>query len=434
MSDARSSGRAPLRAVRGAGRGLPPGFGVLWTTVAIDLLGFGIVVPLLPLYARHLGAGPASVGLLLAAFSAAQFVSAPLLGRLSDRVGRKPLLIVSLAGTALASLLTGVAGSLWLLVVARVLDGASGGSVAVAQASATDLVGPEDRTRVFGLLGAAYGVGFVIGPAIGGLAALGGTRVPFLVAAGIAAVNAGVALRRLPETRPASEPGSRPGSGPGHAPARRDRAPGALWGIVRTIAVPAVLTLVLVASFSAFEATFALFGAHRLGFDLATTGAVFAMVGVVSAVVQGGLVRPLALRLGDAGCLRIGLGAEAVGLVLLSTVHARVDLVLPLLLVTAGQGLSTPTLNALVVAKVGAARRGTALGVQQGLSSLARIVGPVLGGLSYALLGVGAPFVGGGLALVAALVFSLVMRAHGTISARVVVESGGDRLPLSNNG
>src|SRR5665213_1247871 len=166
MSDARASGRASLSAPRASRRGLPPGFGVLWTTVAVDLLGFGIVFPLLPLYAHRLGAGPGSVGLLLAAFSAAQFVSAPLLGRLSDRVGRKPLLIVSLAGTAAASLLTGVAGSLWLLVVARILDGASGGSVAVAQASATDMVGTDDRMRVFGLLGAAYGVGFVIGPAI----------------------------------------------------------------------------------------------------------------------------------------------------------------------------------------------------------------------------------------------------------------------------
>src|ERR1700691_4314162 len=115
MSDARTSGRAQLPRWRAPGRGLPPGLGVLWTTVAIDLLGFGIVIPPLPLYARHLGAGPASVGLLLAAFSAAQFVGAPILGRLSDRVGRKPLLIASLAGTAAASLLTGLAGSLWLL-------------------------------------------------------------------------------------------------------------------------------------------------------------------------------------------------------------------------------------------------------------------------------------------------------------------------------
>lgn len=426
MSDARSSRRARVPGSHPGGRGLPPGFGVLWTTVAIDLLGFGIVVPLLPLYARHLGAGPASVGLLLAAYSAAQFVSAPLLGRLSDRVGRKPLLIVSLAGTAAASLLTGFAGSLGLLLVARVLDGASGGSVAVAQASATDLVGPEDRMRVFGLLGAAYGVGFVIGPAIGGLAALGGTRVPFFVAAGIAGVNAIVAVRRLPETRPRA--------GLDDVGGRQGQAPDPLMTAVRAIAVPAVVTVLVVASFGAFEATFALFGQHRLGFGLGAIGAVFAMVGVVAAVVQGGVARPLAARIGNAGCLRIGLGVEALGLVLLPAVHDRVDLVVPLLLVTAGQSLSTPALNALVVAKVGVGGRGSALGAQQGLSALARILGPAAGGLAYALLGVGAAFVGGGVAVTAALLFSLVMRTNLTTSARMVGEPATHRLPLSNNG
>jgi DHA1 family tetracycline resistance protein-like MFS transporter len=426
MSDARASERVSRPGLRNAGRGLPPGFGVLWTTVAVDLLGFGIVVPLLPLYARHLGAGPASVGLLLAVFSAAQFVSAPLLGRLSDRVGRKPLLIMSLAGTALASLLTGVAGSLWLLMVARVLDGASGGSVAVAQASAADMVGPKDRVRVFGLLGAAYGVGFVIGPAIGGLAALGGPHVPFFVAAGIAGLNAIVAVRRLPETR-------RQPTADGPAP-DRDRSPGSLRAVLSRIAVPAMVTVLLIASFSAFEATFALFGQRRLGFGLATIGAVFAMVGVVAVVVQGGVVRPLAARLGDIGCLRIGLVTEALGLLLLPTVHVRVDLVVPLLLVTAGQSLCTPALNALVVARVGDGGRGAALGAQQGLSALARIIGPAVGGLSYGLLGVGSPFIEGGVAIGAALLISLVMRAGLTCSPEMVVEPAPHRLPLSNNG
>jgi MFS family permease len=412
--------------LRSVGRGLPPGFGVLWTTVAVDLLGFGIVVPLLPLYARRLGAGPASIGLLLAAFSAAQFVSAPLLGRLSDRVGRKPLLIAALAGTAVASLLTGFAGSLGLLLVARVLDGASGGSVAVAQAAATDIVGPEDRTRVFGLLGAAYGVGFVIGPAIGGLAALGGPRVPFFVAAGIAGLNAVVAVRRLPETRPVTRPAA--------AGAHRERAPGSLRSVLPRIAVPAGVTVLLVASFSAFEATFALFGQRRLGFGLAAIGAVFAMVGVVAVVVQGGLVRPLAARIGDAGCLRVGLVAEGVGLVLLPAVHARVSLVVPLLLVTVGQSLSTPALNALVVARVGNGGRGGALGAQQGLSALARIVGPAAGGVSYALLGVATPFWGGGLVIAGALLLSLVMRGGMEPTPGVLVETGAHRLPLGNNG
>jgi MFS transporter, DHA1 family, tetracycline resistance protein len=426
MSDAPASGHASLLGLGTAGRGLPPGFGVLWTTVAVDLVGFGIVIPLLPLYAHRLGAGPGSVGLLLAAFSAAQFVSAPLLGRLSDRVGRKPVLVVALVGTAAASLLTGVAGSLGLLLVARVLDGASGGSVAVAQASATDLVGPEDRMRLFGLLGAAYGVGFVLGPAIGGLAALGGARLPFFVAAGIAGLNALVALRRLPETRPA------PGRGTSRARPTSTAVP--LRVILRAIAVPGTVTVLLVAAFGAFEATFPLFAHHRLGFGLGAIGAVFALVGIVAVVVQGGLVRPVAARVGDATCLRMGLVAESLGLVLLPTVHQRIGLVLPLLLVTVGQSLSTPTLNALVVARVGVGDRGAALGAQQGLSSLARIVGPIAGGVSYALLGMAAPFVGGACVVAGALVFSLVMRGGIESSPGVLVEPDAHRLPLGNNG
>jgi MFS family permease len=403
---------------------------VLWTTVAVDLLGFGIVVPLLPLYARHLGAGPAAVGLLLAAFSAAQFVGAPLLGRLSDRVGRKPVLVVSLVGTAVGSLLTGVAGSLWLLVVGRVVDGASGGSVAVAQASASDLVAPSQRARVFGLLGAAYGVGFVVGPAIGGLAALGGTRLPFFVAAGIAAVNAVVALRRLPETRHLPAPAAGLQSAPSHS---RRRFAG-MGGALRAVAVPAGVTVLLVAAFSAFEATFALFGQHRLGFGLADTGAVFAMVGVVAAVVQGGLVHPLSARLGDAGCLRLGLVAEGVGLALLAAVHTRSGLVGPLALVTAGQGLCTPSLNALVVARVPDDDRGSALGAQQGCSSLARVLGPVAGGSAYAVFGTGAAFVGGALVVAVALALSLALYAGARPDGEVVVETSEHRLPLGNNG
>ena len=419
------------RARRAPWGGLPPGFGVLWGTVAVDLVGFGIVVPLLPLYARRLGAGPEAIGLLLAAYSAAQLLCAPLLGRLSDRVGRKPVLVVALAGTAAASVLTGMAGSLWLLFVARVLDGASGGSVAVAQAAATDVVGRHDRARVLGLLGAAYGVGFVLGPAIGGLAALGSARLPFFVAGAIAGANALAALRRLPETHPRAAPVSSAPLVPGD---RRAPGEGGGAGALRRIAVPAALTVLVVGAFSAFEATFPLFGHHRLGFGLAATGAVFAGVGVVSAGVQGLLVRPLVHRFGDAAALRAGLACEAVGLALLSGVHTRAALVAPLVLVTAGQGLCTPTLAALVAGRVGDADRGGALGAQQGGAALARIVGPALGGACYGLLGAGAPLLGGGLVVGGALALSLVLRGGLENVPTGVGDGGIGRLPLSNNG
>src|SRR3954452_9686568 len=180
---------------------LPAGFGVIWTTVALDLIGFGILFPVLARYARDAGASPATAGLLVASFSIAQLVFSPLTGRLSDRVGRKPVIIMSLAGTAIESLLTGLAGSLWLLFLGRIIDGASGASVSVAQAAVADVAPPEQRARLRGLLGAAFGAGFALGPAIGGVAALVSHRLPFFIAAAIAGVNAIAAVKRLPETR-----------------------------------------------------------------------------------------------------------------------------------------------------------------------------------------------------------------------------------------
>src|SRR3954469_1867704 len=180
---------------------LPAGFGVIWTTVALDLIGFGILFPVLARYTRDAGASPAVAGLVVASFSVAQLIFSPITGWLSARVGRKPVIIMSLVGTAVGSLLTGLAGSLWLLFLARVIDGASGASVSVAQAAVADVAPPEQRARLLGLLGAAFGAGFALGPAIGGGGAVGSPRLPFFISAAIAGVNAIAAVKRLPETR-----------------------------------------------------------------------------------------------------------------------------------------------------------------------------------------------------------------------------------------
>ena len=254
----------------------PAGFWVVWTTVALDLVGFGIVMPILPLYSARLGASPAVIGALVAAFSAAQLALAPVWGRLSDRIGRKPVLVASLVGTAAGSLLTGLAGGLVLLFLGRIVDGASGGSIAAAQATVADTAPAGQRARLMGLLGAAFGIGFVAGPGLAGITALVSPRLPFFLAAGIAAVNAAVAVRRLPETNPSHR---RAPAGP--EPARRPAGVGRL----------VVLAFLALAPFSAFEATFSLFGARRLGLHLAGTGAVFAGVGLLIVAVQGGLVQ-----------------------------------------------------------------------------------------------------------------------------------------------
>ncbi len=352
---------------------LPPGFAVVWTTVALDLVGFGIVLPILPLYARRFHASSLEATLLLAAFSAASFVFSPLWGRVADRHGRKPVLLVSLVGTAVGSLVTGLAGGLPLLFVGRLVDGVSGASVSVAQATVADLADPRQRPHLFGLLGAAFGIGFVAGPAIGALGSLAGPRVPFLIAAGLAGVNAVVAVRRLPETHPRS--------------ARHRREPGA--SRLAALRAPGVLSLISVSlctlvAFSAFEATFALFGRARLGLGIGSSAATFAAVGAVIVIVQGGLVRPVVARLGELRTLGLGLVLDAVGLGVLAPARTWTLAAPALLILTVGQGLVQTTMSSGLAGRADPRRRGEVLGVQQSAGGLARVVGPILGG---ALLG-----------------------------------------------
>jgi len=466
---------------------LPTGFGTIWSTVAIDLVGFGIILPVLPLYAERYGASPATIGVLLASFSIAQLLLAPVWGAVSDRVGRKPVLVLSLAGTAVGSLVTGLAGSLPLLFAGRLLDGASGASVSVAQASAADLAEPGQRARLFGLLGAAFGVGFVVGPALGSLAALVDPRLPFFVAAALAGINAVVATRRLPETNPrhVSAPADRPmavadgigaegmgGLDPGaavdpdtgvdppaqgaarvpysaqggarvpysaqgaaqaphsaqgaaqapHSAQGAAQAPHSAQGAARAPAEHAPiggpgppghrrvgLARLVVAgfgslvAFSAFEATFALFGERRLGFGLASTGGVFTGIGLVLVVVEGGLVHPAVRRLGEIRALRLALAMNAVGLVLLAAVHSWWVLVPALTALVVGQGLATPSLTAATASVAPEGRRGGILGLQQSAGGLARVVGPLLGGLAFQHIGVPAPYLAGAAVMVACI-------------------------------
>jgi multidrug resistance protein len=402
----------------------PAGFGALWGCVLLDLIGFGIVLPILPLWAERFGARPGTIGALVATYSAFQLVCAPLWGRLSDRVGRKPVLVLSLVGTAAGSLLTGLASSMVLLFVGRAIDGMSGGSVAVAQAAVADVAEPSERPRLLGLIGAAFGLGFVAGPALGALAALGGPRAPFLVAAGLAACNAVVAVARLPETHPhgaqggarvaagaspLAESAAAQAGGPASGQAADDdpRAPWRRAGVARLLLV-AFTSLV---AFSAFEATFSLFGERRLGLRLASTGAVFAGIGLAVVAANVGLVAPTVRRLGERGALRVGLALDAAGLALLAVTRSWAVLVPALLALCAGQGLVTPTLASSVAGAVRAERRGGALGLQQAAGGLARVVGPLAGGLAFQRLGVPVPYIAG--AALAALCVPLVpKRAH----------------------
>ena len=374
---------------------LPQGFGTIWITVALDLVGFGIVVPILGRYAERFGASGLEVGLLFASFSLAQLVFAPLLGRLSDRIGRKPVIMISLLGTAVGSFVTGAAGALWVLFLGRILDGASGASVAVAQGAVTDLAPLSERPRLLGLLGAAFGVGFVVGPALGGLASLGGEHIPFFVAGTVALINAIVAWRRLPETRPADV-----------RQAARDAAKSdtkakvRLWGL-------AVAGFSAIVAFSGFEATFSLLAGDRFRLTEGGIAAIFVGVGVVLVAVQGGLIRPINAKLGTQRSLQVGLVLNSAGLIVLSGAENWTLLIVALALLTVGQGLVTPNLSSLVSGRVPDHRRGEALGFQQGVNAFGRVAGPALAGVLYDHVSIGSPYlVGGALCGVALAVIS----------------------------
>jgi MFS transporter, DHA1 family, tetracycline resistance protein len=350
---------------------------IIFVTVFIDLIGFGIVIPVLPYYAEgtKFGATPSQVGLLFASYSVMQLIFAPVLGRLSDKYGRRPILLISLLGTSVGFLILGFATTLWMLFVGRIIDGISGGNISTAQAYIADITTKENRAKGMGLIGAAFGLGFVFGPAIGGILSRWGINVPFLFAGGLAFLNAILLYFALPETVT-----------PDH-PARVSAAAGRGWqqliGALRNPQLGFVLTIYFlsIVAFSIMTATFSLFMMFRLGYDAFHNGWVFAFVGIISAIIQGGLIGKLVKRFGEPLLVIIGGLLFSASLLAIPFVTAATGLLAILTLGAAtaiGQALSAPSLSSLASKSAGAGEQGGVLGVMQSVASLARAVGPSL--------------------------------------------------------
>ena len=350
---------------------------VIFITVFIDLVGFGIVIPVLPYYAsgNHFGATPREVGLLFASYSIMQLVFAPVLGRLSDKHGRRPILLISLLGTSLGFLILGFATTLWMLFLGRIIDGISGGNISTAQAYIADVTTTENRAKGMGLIGAAFGLGFVFGPAIGGILSRWGINVPFLFAGALAFANAILLYFTLPETVT-----------PDH-PARVSAARGRGWqqliAALRQTRLAFVLTIYFlsIVAFSIMTASFSLFLMFRLGYDAFHNGWIFAFVGIISATIQGGLIGRLVKTFGEpwlviaGGFLFttslfvtpfIGPAAGVIGILGIGALSAI------------GNALSGPSLTSLASKSASARDQGSVLGVTQSVASLARAVGPAL--------------------------------------------------------
>src|SRR5438874_5353092 len=350
---------------------------VIFITVFIDLVGFGIVIPVLPFYAEGagFGASPRQVGFLFASYSVMQLVFAPVLGRLSDKYGRRPVLLVSLLGTCAGFLILGFATTLWMLFVGRIIDGISGGNISTAQAYIADVTTKENRAKGMGLIGAAFGLGFVFGPAIGGILSRWGVNVPFLFAGGLAFANAILLYFTLPETVTRDHP------------ARVSAASGRGWQQLvvalrepRLAYVLAIYFLGFVA-FSMMTATFSLFIMFRLGYDAFHNGWVFAFVGIISAVIQGGLIGKLVKRFGEPALIIIGSLLFSASLFATPFIGPAIGLIGILLtgaVSSIGNALNAPSLSSLASKSAGASEQGGVMGAMQSVASLARAVGPSL--------------------------------------------------------
>jgi len=348
---------------------------VIFITVFIDLVGFGIVIPVLPYYAEgtRFGATPREIGLLFASYSVMQLIFSPVLGRLSDKHGRRPVLLFSLLGTSLGFLVMGFATTLWMLFIGRIIDGISGGNISTAQAYIADVTTPENRAKGMGLIGAAFGLGFVFGPAFGGVLSRWGVHLPFVFAGALAFANALLLYFTLPETVT-----------PDH-PARTSAATGRGWSQLINAFKNPRLRLVLIiyflsiVAFSIMTAMFTLFMTFRFGFDAFHSGWIFAFVGIISAFIQGGLIGRLVKRFGEPWLIIAGsffFTASLFASPFIGPAAGLLGILLTAAVSAVGNALNGPSLTSLASQSASAGEQGVVMGVTQSVASLARAVGP----------------------------------------------------------
>ena len=353
----------------------------------VDMMGFMIVLPLLPFYALKLNASPEIVGQLIASYSIAQLVAAPLWGRVSDRYGRRPALLIGLSASALAYIVFGFADSVWLLYLSRVVQGAGGGTTGVAQAYVADTVAPADRARALGWLSAATSAGVMVGPAIGSSAAHFGQAAPGLIAAALCLTNVVFAWRWLPESRRPTMGGAARVSRPLWHPA---------WMAIRHPNSPIGRLLwiygVGMIAFSSNTSIMALYLGAEFAIDEKTIGYVFLYVGVLSFVMRSLLLGPIVDRIGETWAMRIGTGLLVLGLALYPLPRDLWTLALVIPGVPIGTALLFPATTSLMSRYSDPGELGTTMGVAQTFAGLARVVAPLLATTLFQRLGHGWPY------------------------------------------
>jgi DHA1 family tetracycline resistance protein-like MFS transporter len=371
---------------------------IIFVTVFIDLLGFGIIIPLLPFYAQSFGANVLTIGLLATSFSLMQFLFAPIWGRWSDRVGRKPIILVGLLGSCLSYLGLALAASLPLLFLARIVGGIAGANIPAAQAYIADITTPETRARGMGMVGAAFGLGFIFGPAIGGVLSRFSPETPMWFASALCFANFVAAWVLLPESRVANA---------------QTRHLGRMEAFRHAAAKPSLLLLLslfflVTLAFAGFEATFAIFSEDKFGFTASTIGFVFTFIGVVLAITQGVLVGKVVKVIPERKLIPLAIFAIALGIGLIAFVWNVPTMLGALGVLALGMGFNNPSLTSMVSKLSDEDDQGGILGLAASLSSLGRVLGPVWGGYLYDAYGMRTPYLTSSALMLVAFAVSVV--------------------------
>ncbi|MFI0348113.1 MAG: MFS transporter [Chthoniobacterales bacterium] len=353
-------------------------YAIIFFTLFIDMVGFGIIIPILPRYAEYFGATSFQLGMIVAVYSLAQFVMLPIWGKLSDRIGRKPVLLLSVFGTAIGYLMMGFSQSIIMMIIARAIDGGAGGNMGTAQAYVSDITAPEERSKAMGVLGSAFGFGFVIGPALGGFISYRyGIVAPMFFAGGLALLNALLIGIFLPESLRREE----------KTTTGVDHQKSSLWkNVDKKIYLPALCTFFFfITGFAIITTVFSLFVYYRYHFNEQQTGWVYTMEGMIAIILEGALFGMLSKKWGDRRLVILGSCFTAVGFFFLPlTAHVR-SMVFFFAMVAMGDSLLTPGLPGIISRSVSSEWQGAAFGFFQSVGSLGRLLGPLIAGYFLAI-------------------------------------------------
>jgi DHA1 family multidrug resistance protein-like MFS transporter len=369
---------------------------ILFVVMFLVMVGFGIIIPVLPFYAEEIGANPTELGLLMAVYSLMQLIFAPIWGQVSDRIGRKPVMMIGIAGLAISFLIQALSTELWMLFAARILGGMlSAANMPTAMAYVADITTEENRGKGMGIIGAATGLGFVFGPAIGGIFSKISLNMPFYLASGSSFITLFLVLVLLKESKNYSS-----------NPAKERQS---IWkAFTGTVSILFFVQFLISLSLAGLEATFAYFAAKKAGLTSIQLGYIFMIMGFGSAIVQGGLVGRLTKKYGESAVIQGGMIVSAIGFALILLVHNFTTAAIYLTIFGLGNGVIRPSVSSLLT-KTSTAGHGSATGLLSSFDSLGRIIGPPLGGWLFSLT-MGLPYISGVIITIVAFVLLLLFR------------------------